>query len=464
MRDKRVLPATPIQKSKPVTTQLTEAPAPKASAAIAQLVEQPAAASAAPSAEPAAVVAEQSAQQVEVAPENAQEPAAVVAEQSAQQSEPVAENAQEPAAVVAEQSAQQLEAAPVIAPEPVQPATTTPISRESGAFARQNLVLERANTSHAQVVLIGDSITEGWEGARDQLQSLVGLRSAANLGVGGDRTQHVLWRLQQAPLMSVNPKVIVLMIGTNNIYDDSADDIVAGIRADQNPVDIGVRLSIFDMVPFRPNPATAEPGKPGVGMPEEFSQLVPYVYGFGMRKDLPTEIDLSETHLFAKLCGDLGIKVLNTTAGSPYYNPHLQRPAVFPPSDGYRPAYDPLVDVARQINAVKELKAQAPEGLFLIGSGYTYLQEFLPAVASAVLRLGWADGIGVGRAVLSYPELLSDAAAGRSLEKKRICRTFSDCTTAPRNGLISGCYPLDKFYTQKPEFARLKEIKKGIGA
>ena len=209
MRDKRVLPATPIQKSKPVTTQLTEAPAPKPSAPIAQVVEQSAAASATTSAEPAAVVVEQPAQQSEAAPENAQVPAAVVTEQPAQQPE----------------------AAPVITPEPVQPATTTPVSRESGAFARQNLVLERANTSHAQVVLIGDSITEGWEGARDQLQSLVGLRSAANLGVGGDRTQHVLWRLQQAPLMSVNPKVIVLMIGTNNIYDDSADDIVAGIRA-----------------------------------------------------------------------------------------------------------------------------------------------------------------------------------------------------------------------------------------
>ena len=253
MRDKRVLASTPIQKSKPVTTQLTDAPAPKASAPITQVVEQHAAASATPSAEPAAVVAEQPAQQSEVAPENAQEPvavvaeqpaqqpevapenaqapAAVVAEQPAQQPEPVLENAQASAAVVVEQSAQQPEAAPVIAPEPVQPATTTPVSRESGAYARQNLVLERANTSHAQVVLIGDSITEGWEGARDQLQSLVGLRSAANLGVGGDRTQHVLWRLQQAPLMSVNPKVIVLMIGTNNIYDDSADDIVAGIRA-----------------------------------------------------------------------------------------------------------------------------------------------------------------------------------------------------------------------------------------
>ena len=116
-------------------------------------------------------------------------------------------------------------------PPATNPATITPVSRDPGAFARQNLVLERANTSHAQVVLIGDSITEGWEGAPDQLQSLVGLRSAANLGVGGDRTQHVLWRFEQAPLSAIKPKVVVVMIGTNNIYDDSADDIVAGIRA-----------------------------------------------------------------------------------------------------------------------------------------------------------------------------------------------------------------------------------------
>ena len=65
---------------------------------------------------------------------------------------------------------------------------------------------------------------------------------------------------------------------------------------------------------------------------------------------------------------------------------------------------------------------------------------------------------------LSYPALLSDAARNRALEKKFICRTFSDCTTAPRNGLISGCYPLDKYYSAKPEFAVLKEIKKQTGA
>jgi len=84
-------------------------------------------------------------------------------------------------------------------------------------------------------------------------------------------------------------------------------------------------------------------------------------------------------------------------------------------------------------------------------------------VAQVVVREGWADAIGLGRAVLSYPAMLADVIQGKPFEKKFICRTFSECTTAPRNGLISGCYPLDKYYTQKPEFQKLKEIKKGIG-
>ncbi|NMC21576.1 MAG: hypothetical protein GYA33_14295, partial [Thermogutta sp.] len=49
--------------------------------------------------------------------------------------------------------------------------------------------------------------------------------------------------------------------------------------------------------------------------------------------------------------------------------------------------------------------------------------------------------------------------AGRPLQFKRLCRTFSDCTTGPRNGLVSGCYPLDPYYKSLPEHARLKEIK-----
>jgi 2,4-dienoyl-CoA reductase-like NADH-dependent reductase (Old Yellow Enzyme family) len=84
----------------------------------------------------------------------------------------------------------------------------------------------------------------------------------------------------------------------------------------------------------------------------------------------------------------------------------------------------------------------------------------LPHVAQAVLRAGWVDLVGIGRAVLSYPEMLADAVAHGKLEPRRICRTFSDCTTAPRNGMISGCYPLDPHYGGKPEAQRLKELKR----
>lgn len=241
-------------------------------------------------------------------------------------------------------------------------------------------------------------------------------------------------------------------------------DIIAGIRAEGNPIDFAVRLSLFDKVPHKPDPALSQPGKLGPGIPEDHAHLLPYHYGFGVNAQDPTEIDLTETLRFVRLCGELGVKVLNTTAGSPYYTPHLQRPAAYPPSDGYQPAHDPLIDVARQVHAVREARAAAPEGMAIVASGYSYLQDYLPHVSQAVLSQGAADMIGIGRLVLSYPAFLSDAARGLPLNTRLICRTFSDCTTAPRNGLVSGCYPLDKYYTARPEFAQLKEIKKRVGA
>ena len=61
--------------------------------------------------------------------------------------------------------------------------------------------------------------------------------------------------------------------------------------------------------------------------------------------------------------------------------------------------------------------------------------------------------------VLSYPALLRDVLNGQKLERKRICRTFSDCTTAPRNGLPSGCYPLDSYYKESELAIQLKQAK-----
>jgi 2,4-dienoyl-CoA reductase-like NADH-dependent reductase (Old Yellow Enzyme family) len=120
-----------------------------------------------------------------------------------------------------------------------------------------------------------------------------------------------------------------------------------------------------------------------------------------------------------------------------------------------------LAGVARQISIAAELKAHSPQ-LFLVGSGYTYLQEWLPNVAQAAVRAMTIDSIGLGRMVLSYPSLPADVLAGRVLQRKRFCRSFSDCTTAPRNGMVSGCYPLDDAYKRLPEAGVLEKIKAEI--
>jgi 2,4-dienoyl-CoA reductase-like NADH-dependent reductase (Old Yellow Enzyme family) len=118
------------------------------------------------------------------------------------------------------------------------------------------------------------------------------------------------------------------------------------------------------------------------------------------------------------------------------------------------------VGVARQIAVVAQLKQYRPE-LLVVGSGYSYLQEWLPNVAQQVVRTGQADVVGLGRMMLTYPEMVADILTGKPLQRQRLCRTFSDCTTAPRNGLVSGCYPLDRFYKDRPEAETLASIKKG---
>jgi 2,4-dienoyl-CoA reductase-like NADH-dependent reductase (Old Yellow Enzyme family) len=173
----------------------------------------------------------------------------------------------------------------------------------------------------------------------------------------------------------------------------------------------------------------------------------------------PTDTDLSEPERFLSLLEELGIQLVNITAGSPYYNPHIQRPALYPPSDGYLPPEDPLVGVARQMAVTRQLKQRFPD-LLMVGSGYTYLQDFLPHVAQAAVREGWVDFVGLGRMVLTYPEFLWEASECGEIQRKRICRTFSDCTTAPRKGLPSGCYPLDEYYKDSDLAEKLKEAKK----
>lgn len=229
--------------------------------------------------------------------------------------------------------------------------------------------------------------------------------------------------------------------------------IVGRVRDAHPDLTIAVRLSIFDMPPFKSSRA--------IGEPMDYSRLLPYDLGFGVNADNPMQSDLEEPLLLIGELQKLGVAALNISAGSPYYNPHMQRPAIFPPSDGYLPPEDPLVGVVRQIQAARRCQEAFPD-LPMVGSGYSYLQDYLPHVAQAVVRRGWIDFVGLGRMVLSYPELPSDTLAGREVRRKLVCRTFSDCTTAPRNGIVSGCFPLDAHYKSLPEAAQLRELKQEL--
>jgi len=223
--------------------------------------------------------------------------------------------------------------------------------------------------------------------------------------------------------------------------------VIAGIRAAVPDLAVAVRLSAFDLVPFRA-------GADGVGEPEPGPVPRPFgadATGLG--------IDLEEAHALLDLLAGDGVGLVCTTAGSPYYNPHVQRPAYFPPSDGYEPPEDPLVGVARQVAVTAEIARAHPQ-LTVVGSGYSYLQDWLPHVAQEVVAGGGTHLVGLGRMALSYPTLPADVLAGRPLERRLVCRTFSDCTTAPRAGLVSGCYPLDPFYKDRPERATLVQAKR----
>jgi 2,4-dienoyl-CoA reductase-like NADH-dependent reductase (Old Yellow Enzyme family) len=227
-------------------------------------------------------------------------------------------------------------------------------------------------------------------------------------------------------------------------------EIIARIRQEFPDLLVGVRLSVFDMVPY-------QSGRQ-LGRPMPFAQHVPYRYGFGVNADDPEQIDLDEPIALMRQLAELGVMAVNLSCGSPYYCPHAQRPALFPPSDGYLPPEDPLVGVWRQIDAARQCKAAVPE-LLMVGTGYSYLQEYLPHVAQAVVRAGWIDAVGLGRMVLSYPELPRDVLEHGVLKRKQLCRTFSDCTTGPRASLISGCYPLDPYYRALPEAEALRRVK-----
>lgn len=108
----------------------------------------------------------------------------------------------------------------------------TPVPREGNWVKRHESINERAKAGDVDLLFIGDSITQGWND-NAVWKKYYGTRKAMNAGIGGDRTQHVLWRLDNGNIDGIKPKLAVLMIGTNNSNreDNSAEEIADGVKA-----------------------------------------------------------------------------------------------------------------------------------------------------------------------------------------------------------------------------------------
>lgn len=230
-------------------------------------------------------------------------------------------------------------------------------------------------------------------------------------------------------------------------------EIAEGIKEKCPDLILSARVSLFDIFPFVKR-------ADGVGVPMEWHGNYPYAFG-GDGTGMDMDPDLKEPAEFVRMLQQYGVELICATIGSPYYNVHMQRPAYYPVCDGYLPPENPLYNVSRHLKAVKRIRKLCP-GIRVVGSGYTCLQEYLPNAAEYALAHNETDFAGIGRMVLSYPEICTDVLEGKALDRRHICRTFGDCTNAPRNGMVSGCYPLDEFYRSREECPKLRAILKNI--
>lgn len=220
-----------------------------------------------------------------------------------------------------------------------------------------------------------------------------------------------------------------------------AREILEGIRAEVPGLVVATRLNVYDGIPYRKR-AGGDEGEPCPWKP-------PVRSAWGTREDDPFTPDLTEPAWWIGEMMRLGVALVNVSMGNPYATPHVIRPFEYPPPDGYETPEHPLIGVDRHVRLTGALQQQFPS-LPLVGSGYSYLQEFLFPAGAANIRDGRTTFVGVGRAALPQPDFARQLLTEGRLDRKRICRTFSYCTAlmrAKHNELgqfATGCPPFDK--------------------
>lgn len=220
-------------------------------------------------------------------------------------------------------------------------------------------------------------------------------------------------------------------------------NVIGRIRSEVPGLMIATRMNCYDGIPYR-----------GVGEGENFigapcPHESPLACAFGTNPQNHLEEDLSEPLQVVRWLRDAGISLINVSMGNPYGNPHVVRPAEFPPVDGYYPPEHPLLGVLRHFRIARQIQAAVPE-IPVVGSGYTWLQDFAPQAAAANVAAGHVALAGFGRATLSQPDFAHVLQTEGRLSRKRVCRTFSYCTGLmrakdhPLGQFPTGCPPFDK--------------------
>lgn len=222
-------------------------------------------------------------------------------------------------------------------------------------------------------------------------------------------------------------------------------NVIKKIRSKVNGQTIATRINVYDGIPYRPDNETS------VGMPYDYD--TPYSYGFGVDKNNPLKYDLTEPIKVIGMLKELGVEMINVSMGSPYFNPHVGRPFEKPPVDGYLSPEHPLVGVNRLFEATAEIQYAYPE-LTIVGTGYSWLREYLMNAAEANIRDGKVTIVALGRGAFAYPNFAEDCLIDGGIDSRKICLADSYCTALMRsknNGMDqcpAGCVIRDSLYQQ----------------
>ena len=174
-----------------------------------------------------------------------------------------------------------------------------------------------------------------------------------------------------------------------------------------------------------------------------------YPYGWGVDKEDYLHYDLSEPLKLAGLLQQRNVNMLNLTMGTPYYNPHVNRPYDV---GGYVPDEHPLEGVARLINGIGEIKKAYPD-MNIVGTGYSWLRQFAPNLAAGCIEKGLTTMAGFGREAFAYPEFARDILSDGAMNAKKCCISCSKCSDILRAGGTAGCVIRDA-QVYAPEYSR----------